>query len=189
MISCAGCTYQELLLEIRQEFPEFKIAWKFNSRLMKCIGWFLYIITLGKVTTFHTKYITVIGCTVYVPEAWGSYADATRMIILRHERVHMRQRRRYTMPLYTLLYLFAPLPGFCAYFRMCFEKEAYEETLRATVELLQNGYEIVKTETYKKKLIEDFVGPAYFWMWPFRTYIERWYDAAVSRAQVHQAAE
>ncbi len=181
--------YIELLDEIREEFPDFKIVWKHDSKLMKWLGRILWFLTFGAVTTFQTKYITVIGCTMYVPEGWGSYADATRMIILRHERVHMRQRRALTIPLYLFLYLCCPLPAFLAYFRTRFEMEAYEETIRATVELLPTGYEAVMKQAFKDKIVNDFIGPGYCWMWPFRKCIEGWYDATVSRVLADQPAE
>jgi hypothetical protein len=189
MSSCPGCEYSDILCELREEFPQFKIVWKEDSWLMKFIAGFLFFITLGRQRTFQTDYITTIGCVVYVPECWRDNSDIVRTIVLRHERVHMRQKRFFTMPIFTFLYLFFPLPGGLAYFRAVFEMEAYEETIRATVELLPNGADLVRRPEAKQQMVDNFVGPSYFWMWPFRKRMEAWYDAAVDRALVNLPAE
>ena len=181
MSDCSGCSYNELLVEIRKEFPTFKMLWKEDSRLMKFIAGFMRLITFGKQCTFQTKYITTIGCAVYVPDSWRETSDINRMITLRHERVHMRQRRRLTMPLYAFLYLFFPLPGGLAYFRAKFEMEAYEETIRAVVELYADGARLVRNHEARQQMIEAFVGAPYFWMWPFKKRMERWYDTTVTK--------
>jgi hypothetical protein len=178
---CAGCDYENTLREIRREFPKFKLLWKEESWLMKFIAGFLRFITLGKACTFQTHFITTIGCTVYVPDGWRESSDISKIITLRHERVHMRQRRRLTMPLFTFLYLLFPLPGGLAYFRTRFELEAYAETIRATVELYPNGAQVVLKPEVRRQMVSNFTGASYFWMWPFRRYIERWYDATVIR--------
>lgn len=186
MTDYAGCSYVELFVEIRKEFPSFKLVRKRDSRLMKLIAGFLRLITLGRQSTFQTSYITTIGCTVYAPESWFDSGDTNRIITLRHERVHMRQRRMFTMPLFTFLYLLFPLPGGLAYFRTMFEMEAYEETIRATVELYPNGAQLVLKREAKLQMVENFIGPGYFWMWPFRERIERWYDDTVTKVLAGQ---
>lgn len=188
MTGCYGCDYAETLDEIRQEFPAFKLVWKEDSRLMKFIAVFLRFITFGQQRTFQTAYITTIGCAVYVPADWRKMSDISRIITLRHERVHMRQRRKYSMLLFSFLYLLCPLPGGLAYFRARFEMEAYEETIKSTVELYPNGAQLVLRRDAKKQMIENFIGPGYFWMWPFRTRMERWYDAAVAKVLAGQKA-
>jgi hypothetical protein len=181
-MSCESCSYKLLLLEIKQEFPAFEVVKKRDSWLMSLIARALFCLTLGKVTNFRQDFITTIGCKVYVPDTWEVGSYIRRMIILRHERVHMRQRRRYTMPLYALLYLFLPLPGGLAYFRALFEMEAYEETIAATVELYPDGATIVRDPRQRRAMVSNFIGPWYFWMWPFRNRIEEWYDGACDRA-------
>lgn len=176
-----GCGYQDLLGELREEFPSFKLVWKEDSRCMRCISFVLMCLTFGLQRQFQTHYITTIGYTVYLPAGWEKLSDIARMVILRHERVHMRQRRSLTLVGYTLLYVFLPLPGFLAYFRTLFEMEAYEETIQATVELYPNGAALVMTKAAKDQMVANFVGPGYFWMWPFRERIEYWYDHTVAR--------
>lgn len=186
MSDCAGCDYANILDELREEFPAFKLVWKEDSRLMKFIAGFLWLITFGRQSSFQTDYITTIGCAVYVPASWRKQSDISRIITLRHERVHMRQRRFFTMPIFTLLYLLVPLPGGLAYFRAMFEMEAYEETIRATIELYPNGAQVVLKPEAKKQMVANFTGPGYFWMWPFRVRVERWYDETVARILADQ---
>lgn len=186
MNDCAGCGYSDILTEIREEFPAFKLVWKEDSRFMRFIAWFLRCITLGKQCTFQTAYITTIGCAVYVPQSWRERSDIQRTITLRHERVHMRQRKALSMPLFTFLYLLFPLPGGMAYFRTLFEMEAYAETIKATVELYPNGAQLVLRTEARKQMIANFTGPGYFWMWPFKARIERWYDDTVSKVLAGQ---
>lgn len=169
---------------IREEFPSFEIREKRGSFLMKLIDLFLRAITFNQMSDFLTFFITTIGNTVYVPDMWKNMSPVDRMIVLRHERVHMRQRRKYGTLLFSFLYLFFPLPGGYAYYRKKFEQEAYEETIAATVELKEAGVVIVQTPAYRSWVLSYFMTSAYFWMWPFREDLEAWYDNAVERILV-----
>lgn len=175
-----------VLAKTALEFPKFKIVYKQDSWLMKLISVYLRCITLGQLDEFMTKFITTVGYVVYVPAAWVDYAPAQRAVILRHERVHMRQRAKYGMFLFTLLYVFLPLPGGLAYFRAKFEMEAYAESMIAMCELYVSGCALVQSEVYREATIGYFTGPAYFWMWPFRKTIETWFDAAMKKAVASQ---
>jgi hypothetical protein len=176
-----------LMAEILSEFPSFRLLVKGESRLMKVIDVLLRVLTLGRTKTFLTDFVTTIGYTVYAPQSWlDDPAPFNLLVTLRHERVHMRQRRKYGMFLFSLLYLFVPLPAGLAYFRMAFEREAYTESLMAAAEL---GHvpEIVYDAGWRDVVIPAFTGPAYFWMWPFKKSVTAWYqstaDAAVARAK------
>lgn len=166
---------------IAREFPKFKVVKKSDSWLMKAIGAVLFVCTLGKQRTFMTDYYTTIGYTVYVPANWETTPEVSRIIMLRHERVHMRQRAKYGMFLFTLLYVFLPLPGGLAYFRYKFEAEAYEETTRAVVELQPDGLQEVRSPEYRAIITGEFLTAGYFWMWPFKKTINVWYDGVLSR--------
>lgn len=189
MTGCAGCDYADLQRELRAEFPRYSTLWKKNIPLMRVIDVFLKVITLGMMSTFMTGYITTIGFTVYLPEQWASMTDEARTIVLRHERVHMRQRVKYGSVLFSFLYLFFPLPFVCAYFRMKFEQEAYAESMLAIVEIQGNlGVRWINSSTYEEETIRQFTGPAYFWMWPFRGRIVRWlHDTRGAIVMKHQA--
>lgn len=166
----------QFIFETRVEFPGFRIRQKNQSWLMKVIAAFLWVITLGRQRTFMTGYITTLGPTVYVPEGWHNWHESRRLAILRHERVHMRQARRYGFVLFALLYVFVPLPLGLAYCRARFEWEAYEESMRAAVE--QHGKKLLDDNRYRASIVREFTSAAYGWMWPFPRAIERWYDAS-----------
>lgn len=165
---------------IRQEFPTFSVTMKSSSKLMKFIDLLLKVITVWRMRRFMTDFITTIGDTVYVPDTWYQGDDVSRMIVLRHERVHMRQKKKYGMVLFTLAYLFSPLPGGLAYCRARFEREAYAETIRATVELIPEGKYMVRSTSYKMMLTGEFESAAYFWMWPFPKSNSAWFDSVIA---------
>lgn len=166
-----------VLRALKDEFPSFHIVKKSESKLMWVIDVFLRVITFGKMKTFRTKYITTIGNTVYVSESWADTSSYAKAIVLRHERVHMRQARAMSFPLFAFLYLFVPLPGGLAYCRTVLEMQAYRETLAARAEYY--GLLELQNPTERQLIISHFTGPAYFWMWPFQRRVEDWYDNAV----------
>lgn len=168
--------------ELEREFPNFRVVYKRESALCRWIHRALLLVTLGGQRLFLTGYYTVLGDTLYVPESWDALAPADRVVLLRHERVHLRQRRRYGMLGMTLLYLLPFLPLGLAYGRARIEWEAYTETLRATAELL--GREALHSPALRERIVRRFTGPDYGWMWPFRRQVETWYDAALEQIEV-----
>lgn len=168
-----------LLAELRAEFPRFRVVYKRESRLSKLIHWGLIVVTLGGQRRFLNGYYTVIGDTLYVPDSWDTLSEVDRAILLRHERVHLRQRRRYGALGMALIYLLPFFPLGLAYGRARLEWEAYEETLRATAELA--GLDAARDPALRARIVGRFLGPDYGWMWPFRSTIERWYDAQLGQ--------
>jgi hypothetical protein len=166
------------IVEILGEFPRFRIVPKAGNRLSRAIHIALGVVTLGGQRHYLTRYHTVIGDTLFVPSSWDGMSDVDRLILLRHERVHLRQRRRYGMVGMALLYLLPILPLGLAYGRARLEWEAYEETIRATAE--HYGLKSVQEGALRESLVERFTGPDYGWMWPFPRAIRRWYDAVVA---------
>ncbi len=175
--------YELLLAETRQEFPAFRVMPKAGHRLSRVLDLALKLLTVGRQRGYLTHYHTVLGDTLYVPTSWAAASEAERMIILRHERVHLRQRRRLGGWLMALVYLLPFLPLGLAYGRARLEWEAYCETLRATSEYL--GLEALKSPALRRRIIERFTGADYAWMWPFPTVVGRWYDAMVAELEVH----
>lgn len=167
--------------EMRREFPSFRVVPKRGDALSRLIDVALRIVTLGGQRHYLTRYHTVIGDTLYVPDTWATLADLDRVILLRHERVHLRQRRRYGGPLMTFLYLIPFLPLGLAYGRARIEWEAYTETLRATAELC--GPAALGNRELRDQIVRRFTGPDYGWMWPFRSTVEGWYDQVVRELQ------
>jgi hypothetical protein len=142
---------------------------------MRAIGFFLNFITFGKMTSFMRSFTTTIGATVYTPALWDSWMLESQAAVLRHERIHMRQSRKYTPVLFKFLYLFAFLPFGLAYFRAKFEMEAYEESLRT---YHSYGSDITSA-ALKASVVGHFTSAEYCWMWPFRKSVEDWYDKTV----------
>lgn len=158
--------------EIRREFPRFAIRPKSESALQKAIDVALKVITLGAQAEYLTRYHTVLGSTLWVPTSWPQSSDEARYVLLRHERVHLRQRRRYTFVPFALLYLIPFFPLGLAYGRARIEWEAYVETLRATAEV--HGLEAARDPSLHDEIVKRFTSGAYGWMWPFPRTIRRW---------------
>lgn len=172
--------FDELREDIQKEFPDFRMLQKEDSRFMRLLDFLLKVITFWRMQDFMVSFTTTIGNTVYVPSTWGVRPPKSKMIILRHERVHMRQRARLGL-WYSLSYLLLPAPAVWAYYRMRYEMEAYEESMRAVLEYY--GLESF-TPNLRRNYIEHFTGPEYFWTWPWKSRIERWYDSTLARILV-----
>ena len=175
----------DFIATMRAEFPRFRIIDKADNRFSRLIDWLLKVVTLGAQRDYLTHYHTVIGDTLYVPSSWRYTPDLERVVVLRHERVHLRQRRRYGTPLFTFLYLIPFFPLGLAWGRARLEWEAYTETIRATAELF--GVEEATSGHLKRHIVDRFTGGDYGWMWPFRRQVERWYDDVIAELS-HPAA-
>lgn len=163
--------------EVVREFPTFRIVSKSESGLNRVIDWALRAVTLGAQDRYLTEYYTVLGNTLYVPPSWKSLSEADRIILLRHERVHLRQRRRFGFAVMAFVYLIPIFPIGLAYGRARLEWEAYAETIRATAE----HYGLTAASgALRERIVGRFIGPDYGWMWPFRRTVERWYDAVLA---------
>ena len=169
----------DFLAEMRAEFPRFVVIEKSQSPLSKAIDALLKVVTLGGQRSYLTQYYTVLGDRLYVPAAFAEVDPIEAVITLRHERIHLQQRRRYTLIGMAVLYLLLPFPLGLAYGRARIEWEAYTETLRATLEL--RGEEALRSEALRRRIVQQFTSPAYGWMWPFEKAVEGWYDEAVAR--------
>ncbi len=101
----------ELIAELAREFPGFRLVSKRDSRFSLAIDRALKLLTFGAQRAYLTHYHTVIGNTLYTPDTWATTGELDRVVVLRHERIHLRQRRRYGPPLMAFLYLvpFFPL--------------------------------------------------------------------------------
>jgi len=164
--------------QVRQEFPRFRLVNKRDSRLCRAIDVLLRVLTFGAQREFMTRYHTVLWDTLYLPDRWDHTPDVARLVTLHHERVHLRQRRRYGDVVMTLLYLLPFFPLGLAYGRARIEWEAYAETIRATARY--RGVDAARAPDLREHIVRQFTSGAYGWMWPFRKTIERWYDAALA---------
>jgi len=165
-----------LLLEIRAEFPSFEILPKRGSPLQRTIHHALAVLTLGGQRVYLTRYHTVMFGKLWVPDSWESMGDADRYILLRHERVHLRQRARMGDVAMAFVYLVPILPLGLAWGRARIEWEAYVETIRATAEI----YGRPAAERLRPEIVRRFTSGDYGWMWPFPKAVHRWFDAAMA---------
>lgn len=170
-----------LLDDLREEFPRFRLVPKSRSALSKVIDVALRVVTLGRQDRFMTEYHTVIGDTLYLPIAWERTGPIERYVLLRHERIHLRQKRRLGMVLMAFVYLIPFFPLGLAFGRARLEWEAYRETLLATAQVL--GFEAAADPGLRARIVSRFVGPDYGWMWPFRGQVENWYARALREIQ------
>ena len=163
----------DLIADIRKEFPKFELIPKHESRFMKLLNVLLLIITFGQQRRFMSDFTTTIGYRVYIPEGWTERPWQSRAEILRHERVHMRQRQKWGSIGFSIMYLLLPVPVLWANWRTRFEMAAYEESMRARVEYY--GPSVLDGKETKDWFVRQFTGPNYFWMWVGRKRIERWF--------------
>jgi hypothetical protein len=157
------------------EFPTFAIKYKRTSKVQKFIHCFLLVLTFGGQRVYLTRYHTVMFGALWVPDSWDAMHDLDRYVLLRHERVHLRQRARMGDVLMAAMYLVVFFPVGLAYGRARIEWEAYEETLRATAEVYGRSAALALRES----LVERFTGADYGWMWPFPSAINAWFDACM----------
>jgi hypothetical protein len=179
-----GQRHRSLLAEIRDEFPDFEIKKKRASPLHRAIGLALFVLTLGGQRQYLTRYHTVLFGRLYVPEAWDAMDDDARFVLLRHERIHLRQRRRMGDLVMAIVYLFPFLPLGLAWGRARLEWEAYRETIRATAEL----HGVVAARALEDEIVRRFVGPDYGWMWPFPKSVRRWFREAIADLEAEAAS-
>jgi hypothetical protein len=167
---------ERLLADIRAEFPGFSIEPKRSSRLQRAISVALVLVTFGGQRHYLTRYHTVLFGKLYVPDAWDRMDDDARYILLRHERVHLRQRRRMGDVWMAIAYIFPFFPLFLAYGRARIEWEAYVETIRATAEV--HGLDAARA--LEGEILRRYVGPDYGWMWPFPRVVRAWFGEVIA---------
>lgn len=173
-------TYEEFVKDTYKAYPKFELIEKRSSKLMKVINVLLKIITFGQMKTFMTEFTTTIGYKVYTPDGWLTWKESSKLQILRHERVHMKQRLEKGGFWFSISYLLLPFPILWAWYRMKYEMEAYEESLLAVWELY--GMKAF-TDEVRENMIKHFIGAEYFWTWPWRKRIEDWYDGVLVSLQ------
>jgi hypothetical protein len=168
--------HQALLAEIRAEFPSFEVIPKRDRALQRAISVALTLVTLGGQRRYMTQYHTVLFGKLYVPDVWATMSDDARYILLRHERVHLRQRRRMGDVGMSLFYLVPIFPLFLAWGRARIEWEAYVETIRATAEV--HGLDAARG--LEDEIVQRYTGPDYGWMWPFPGMVRRWFAQVIA---------
>jgi hypothetical protein len=170
-------TLKELLINIKCEYPEFRLVEKSTSKLMKVLDFLLKLITLWRMKNFMTSFTTTLGFVVYTPSSWGDVSERAKIAVLRHERVHMRQKDQGGF-WFSVKYLLLPFPIFWAYYRMKYEMEAYEVSMRVLWEYAGSA---AFTAEYKQRMLQHFTSAEYFWTWPWKKSLNKWYDGVVEQ--------
>lgn len=165
-----------LLEEIRKDFRDFEVLRKRGSPLNRIISIALAVVTFGGQRQYMTHYHTVLFGKLYVPHAWDTMSDEARYVLLRHERIHLQQRKRMGDLVMTIAYLFLWLPLGLAWGRARIEWEAYVETIRATAEVFGLG----AARALEPEIVRRFVGPDYGWMWPFPEAVRGWFREVIA---------
>jgi hypothetical protein len=173
-----------LLAELRAEFPDFEVRRKRESVLQRAIGALLFLVTLGGQRHYLTRYHTVLFGKLYVPDTWDAMSDDARYVLLRHERVHLRQRKRMGDVMMGIAYLLLWLPVGLAWGRARIEWEAYVETIRATAEV--SG--LAAARALEPEIVRRFVGPDYAWMWPFPRAVRYWFREVIADLEAEAAS-
>lgn len=153
---------------------EVVVRKKSESRHQRAVDTVLRVLSLGRMTTYLSDYVTTLGHTIYVPDGFDAWPPLRRDQVMRHELVHVRQYERYGWIGMIVIYGLFPLPIGLAYGRARLEWEAYEETLRAVAET--EGLNAARDPRLHAEIIRRFTGPDYLWMWPFPRTIQRWID-------------
>lgn len=143
-----------------------QIKTKQRSKLMRLIGALLRPIN----PEFMTHYVTTIGRTIYVPETMtAAQVDA----ILPHEKVHVQQFEKWGAWFVLSYLLILPMgPSVRAYW----EWQAYKVDInrrhkeRGTV-----------APWYRQRIVDQFTGSYYGWMWPFPKHMRRVVDRYCER--------
>ena len=179
MASCTAIARDRsarLLAEMAHEFPDFGIRRKRESAWQRAIGFALCILTLGGQRNYVSRYHTVLFGKLYVSDAWDEMSDDARYVLLRHERVHLEQRRRMGDLAMALVYLLIFFPVVFAWGRARIEWEAYVETIRATAEVF--GLEAARG--LEREIVRRYIGPDYGWMWPFPRAVKSWFREVIA---------
>lgn len=174
--------------------PGYEVGFKRDSKLHRAIGWLL-----AKVGNplYLEAFWTTVGLRTARPRIAEAGATSQEWMTILHEAWHAHQARRLGTVLMGLIYLFplpllalapvllltghwalalaalaaaAPLP---ALGRAWLEREAYQVSAA-----LMYAYQGDLPESYIEGfLVEQFVGPNYYWMWPFRNQVRDWWYA------------
>ena len=177
--------YRRLLIELAEEVPDFHLVDKASSLLQRSIALLLALVTLGGQRRYQSDFVTTLGQRVYVPPDWDGRPPEERWATLRHERIHLRQFRRWGLIPMGIAYALLPLPIGLAWFRMRIERAAYAETLLARFEV--GGEGALCDAAFRAHVVSLFTGGSYGWMWPFPRAVERWYDETVKALVASEA--
>ncbi len=178
------------------EVPSMKIVSKKDSRLMRFLDKILFF-----VPNFMTSYTTAIGDTIYVPDSILKAINegSPRIIgLLAHEMMHLLDRKRLGTVPFAVMYLFPQLGALLALFSLVaiWSSPHFLWALlflllllpipskgRAGIErwgyfltLMWHRKQYGDNRPVPGWILENFSGPAYYFMWPFSNDLEKWFN-------------
>lgn len=172
-----------------------------GGKVVEKTGWFwtvlhyvVMVITFGSNRDFKRGYYTTLGGIVGYPEGWEKRSIASRVAVLEHELIHIRQCNKMGLgtlfrdpregtrarnmfhvwlgfPLYGLCYLLLPLPIGLAWFRWRFEREAYAHGINVRTE-----FEPHRRDDLIDSAVKQLTTGAYGWTWPFPKSVRRYFE-------------
>ena len=143
-----------MLSLVRASFPKLRLIEKRHSPFMITLGWAIRPLNAD----FMTRYTTVVGATVYLPQAVESIERDQLAATLAHELVHQLDQRSAPLWFY-LTYLLFPLPVGRSW-RAHWERRGYAVDLMLAHEVSSQAL-----ERRAEWIVDLFAGPSYGWMW------------------------
>ena len=157
-----------ILKLVRQHVPDLRLVDKHDVRWMRWLGGALWPV----VPEFSTRYTTVLGATVFLPQPPEEIAPDVLASTLAHELVHQMDQQRWG-PLFYVSYGFC-LPSIRS-MRAHWERRAYAVDLLLARE--RGGP--AEVERVADLLVDLFSGRAYLWMWMGRQASRRYLEPVV----------
>jgi hypothetical protein len=124
-------------------------------------------------------YTTTIGKTIYVANSWDKFDDLTRLEILTHEMVHVRQYQKMSVPLFLFLYLLVFFPIGLAFVRYVLERKAYVIGFKKHLEYVRPEYKAGAKQWMVDSATEFMCGKGYGWAWPFRSSVRAYFEREI----------
>jgi hypothetical protein len=181
-----GSKLHDLCKELKEEFPELKMAHKRKLWWHWIAHVLIIIFTLG----FNRRYISSFTTTGKNSVAWsdvqwkrlttGSPEEHDRVWeCLMHEWVHLRQFCDKGTFVMVITWAIPPIL-FCYGRAIVIEKPGYIVSLRCKFE---NSRWWAEHADYRKWWIGCFTGPSYGWMWLRKSQVTKWFDDELARLQ------
>jgi len=172
-----------LLLRLRAD--DIIIEPKASKWYWKVLAFLLTCISFGKIKFMDTS-VTTLANRIGTPSTWDPNDVDTSYEVLLHESTHVAQYKKYGFGnvwvgvlVVGFAYLLLPFPIGIAYCRAMIEWAAYQQSIRAIIQL--HGADAARASNIKSFYVSQFTSVAYLWMWPFPGQVGKWYDDAVTR--------
>ena len=184
--------YHKLVFYIKKQIPDFRLRSKKDSTLMQLLAVVLFF---NK--DFSDRYVTTLYPQVYVPDLPWDRSVESRISILAHEYVHLKDRKRMGW-LFNLLYLSPQI--FSLFALGAFWNTWWLLALLFLLPLPSPGRAWLELRAYKMSIAvhwcltgrrtnlfwiqNQFIKSNYYWMFPFKKTLERHILEAAENAEL-----